>query len=76
MNVVSAKKIGEFDTTSMLEPLPLSMTIFLTEVDKVPHPGSEIEHVKWVDYSDINDLSLGTGVTKFALPKLREMGLL
>ena len=73
LKIISSKLLGIHETTSMFEKEPLTMTVYLTKVDGIPAPNTEIASYKWIDIDSDNKEALGSGITEFTLPLLRRM---
>lgn len=72
LKIISTKLLGKHETISMFGTEPLTITVFLTEVMGEPTPDAEIHSYRWIDIDSPDTKLLGSGITEFALPLLRE----
>lgn len=72
LELVSSTLLGNFETTSMFGTESMFLTVYVVEVEGEPTPDNEIGAYKWIPIDIQESEYLGTGITKFTLPALRE----
>ncbi len=65
------KYIDFYETKAMLSNEDIKISLYLVEIDGEPTPCSEIVKLKYINEKDFESLKLGTGITKFAYPRLK-----
>lgn len=71
VNISEMNFFGDFEDISMLENEKLFLRIYITKIIGKPNPDNEIVNMKWISiYSNCNT-KMGSGISKFVIPKLR-----
>ncbi|ELV2652671.1 NUDIX domain-containing protein, partial [Staphylococcus pseudintermedius] len=73
LNVTISKMefFGDYEDISMLENENLFLRTYITEIKGNPYPDNEIHNMKWIPIHSMCKAKLGSGITKFVIPKLR-----
>lgn len=73
LNVDIRKMIffGDYQDTSMLEDEKLFLRTYITYIKGEPRLDNEICDIKWISIYSKDTNKIGSGISKFVLPKLR-----
>ncbi|MEU7057551.1 NUDIX domain-containing protein [Streptomyces sp. NPDC046197] len=72
----SLNLLGEVEDVAAIEGLPLHMTVFRTEIDRVPRPAAEVADLRWTNGGDEHAPMVAPAVRNHVIPLLARSGLL
>lgn len=73
---VDARFFAEVAEVAALEGVPMSMRVYLAELDREPRPAAEIAAARWFAPADGIDGRLAPAVAGHVVPQLQAAGLL
>lgn len=77
VELLGTEKFGGFDDIAIFENIPIHIEVYYTTIKGNPKCDSEIKELVWIDRNyEKNNISLGSVLSKFVIPKLIEMDLM